>query len=57
MIYNLTLNYYTPYMVSENNDDMADYYFGRSPLAVFSAGLKFSESVSHIYHRDYDLWA
>ena len=44
-------------MVSENNDDMADYYFGRSPLAVFSAGLKFSESVSHIYHRDYDLWA
>lgn len=35
-------------MVSENNDDMADCYFGRSPLAVFSAGLKFKNQL-HIF--------
>lgn len=35
-------------MFSEDNDDMADCYSDRSPLAVFSAGLKFMKQF-HIF--------
>lgn len=35
-------------MISEDNDDMAGCYFDRSPLAVYSAGLKFKKQF-HIF--------